>query len=323
MNALSGHLPIDRLAEFQRIAQERSTTTQPAAKNAKDKLWFLQKQGDDSAGAPVAGGGGGFMREFFASVSEIQVAIKQGREGVQGMGSLIEDVLQATTRDRQQAASNRLAQATDEINGHIASASASLQALKAKADTEEQRQPNSTEGKIRSNMQHAMARKHQHLVLDFQKTQMNFKQVLEQREAREMQLLIPDASEDDVHRMIQEGQTSSHLMVQKMAGIHANIHEEVQRIREKHNDILKLEQSISDLAQMFQEMAVLIETQGEMIDSIEMNVHNTNTYMCKAEKQLVTTRKLQISNRKWMCCTTFCCLLVALAIFGPIIVKAS
>merc|ERR1719343_471069 len=99
--------------------------------------------------------------------------------------------------------------------------------------------------------------------------------------------------------MIQDGQTSSHLMVQKMAGIHTNIHEEVQRIREKHNDILKLEQSISNLAQMFQEMAVLVETQGEMIDSIEMNVHNTNMYMCKAEKQPVTTRKMQISNRKW------------------------
>merc|ERR1711948_144279 len=92
---------------------------------------------------------------------------------------------------------------------------------------------------------------------------------------------------------------------QKMAGAHAHILDEVDRIREKHQDILKLERSIADLAQMFQEMAILVESQGEMLDAIEVHVHKTKGYTAKAEEQLKHTIKTQRNTQKWMCFLTF------------------
>merc|ERR1719253_1938441 len=102
--------------------------------------------------------------------------------------------------------------------------------------------------------------------------------------------------------MINNGETASLLVQRKMAGAHAMLIDEVNRIRDKHQDILRLERSIADLAQMFQDQAALVEAQGEMLDAIEMHVHKAKGYTEKAEKELVKTRKAQHSGQKWMCC---------------------
>merc|ERR1719436_1856353 len=128
---------------------------------------------------------------------------------------------------------------------------------------------------------------------------------------------MPDATEQERTEMIDRGETTSLVVAQKMAGAHALLLDEVQRIREKHQDIQRLEASIADLAQMFQEMAVLVESQGEMLDAIELHVHKTKGYTAKAEQQLIQTRKTQHNTQKWMCCLTFVLLVIILAILGP------
>merc|ERR1719291_657028 len=143
---------------------------------------------------------------------------------------------------------------------------------------------------------------------------MDFKQALEKRQEKELQLLMPDTSEEERAEMIAEGQTTSLIVAQKMAGAHAHILDEVQRIQEKHQDILRLEASIADLAQMFQEMAVLVEAQGEMLDAIELNVTKTKGYTAKAEVQLVKTKKEQHKYQRWMCCLTITLVIVVLIV---------
>mmetsp|Transcript_23401 Transcript_23401/g.31911 ORF Transcript_23401/g.31911 Transcript_23401/m.31911 type:complete len:108 (-) Transcript_23401:167-490(-) len=106
-----------------------------------------------------------------------------------------------------------------------------------------------------------------------------------------------------------------------MAGAHASVVEEVDRIRDKHQDILRLEQNIAELSQMFHEIAVLVDAQGEILDSIECNVQSTNAYVVKGIKELETAKKIQGNTRKWQCCLSVFCMLVVLAIFFPIMLR--
>merc|ERR1712178_32719 len=99
-------------------------------------------------------------------------------------------------------------------------------------------------------------------------------------------------------------------------GTHALLLEEVQRIREKHQDILRLEQSVADLHQMFVEVAALVDTQGNMLDAIEENVHDTVENTEKVNKELKTAITVQRSTRKWECCLIVVLLLIA-ALFAP------
>jgi t-SNARE complex subunit (syntaxin) len=261
------------------------------------------------------------MREFFEKIGEIQTSIKTGNDNVHQMGVVLEEALLATTQEKEKAASDRLRALVEETNGHIGTVKDSLELLRQRSQEEERKKPGSAEARIRANMERAMAKKHQQLLQDFQKAQGEFKQALERRQTREMEILMPDATEEDRAEMIERGETPSLIVAQRMAGTHALLLDEVMRIQEKHQDIQRLEASIADLAQMFQEMAVLVDAQGEMLDAIEVHVHKSKGYTTKAIDELVYTRKKQYENRRWMCCITLFMLILLLAILGPVILN--
>ncbi|THD23749.1 S-syntaxin [Fasciola hepatica] len=54
-------------------------------------------------------------------------------------------------------------------------------------------------------------------------------------------------------------------------------------IEARHEDIMKLEQSIRELYDLFNDLANLVETQGELIDRIEYNVANTKDHVESAK----------------------------------------
>jgi len=280
--------------------------------------------GSSSAGlASFANGeaNNNFMREFFTQVRELQGQLEKGRSNVTEMGTVLEEAMQATTQDREKEVSDNLNKLVEETSQHVADVKHGLEVLKQRSEDMAAKQPNSAQMKIRTNMQQAMGKKHQQLVMDFQKAQMEFKRTLEQRQLREMQILMPEATEQQRQDMIGDGQTAALMVAKKMAGTHALLLDEVRRIQDKHKDILRLEQSIADLAQMFEEMAVLVDAQGEMLDAIEVHVNNTKGYTAQAEKELIKTRKAQLQGRKWMCCLSILILIVLLVILGPILIK--
>lgn len=323
----------DRFAEFQQLALNKGGLPSDNVSNtvsnggvwvgreALGRVRLLQPRTTSGTVPPVAPAPD-FMRDFFKAISDIQGMLQQGRDGVATMGKMLEDALQATTQAGQAAVSERLSQLVEETNGHVARAKQALVALE-KVDADERLPRDSAEGRIRANMRQAMARKHQQLLLDFQRAQLDFKQMLERQKAREMQLVCPEASEQEVQEMIEAGETSSQLVMRRMAGAHAMILDEVQRIRDKHSDIMRLEQSIQDLAQMFQEMAVLVDAQGELLDAIEVHVNNTSEYTSKAVKELESAKKLQRNTRKWMCYLSVFLAIVVMVILGPLLLRYS
>lgn len=329
-NGAASGLVTDRLAEFQRLArgtgalQPEGIGLSPATIGAREKVGkALLLQHKEVAAQPTGSSQreGNFMREFFEAVGEIQRTLKEGREGVQRMDGMLEDMLRATTQDAQKSASDGLTQQVDATMGYISSAKRGLESLRAQADVENKAKPSPAQQRIRTNMQRALANKQQQLLLDFQKSQLNFKKALEQRQVRELQLLCPEATGEQLKQMVEDGETSSQIMVRKMAGAHASVVEEVQRIRDKHQDIMRLEKSIADLAQMFQEIAMLVDAQGELLDNIENNVHSTNEYTGKGVKELQTTLKIQANTRKWQCCLSCFCLVVLLVLLSPILFR--
>jgi len=261
-----------------------------------------------------------FMQEFFKSISQIQHMLNEGRSNVDEMTLLLDEALNSTTSEAEKRISARLATLVQDTNRKVTGAKNGLQILVEKSEEAHKTHPSPAQDQIRRNMQQAMGKKLQQLLVDFQKAQGNFKEALERRQQREIMMLVPEATAAEVSRMIEDGETSSLLVAQKMNGTHCMLIEELDRIKDKHQDILRLERSMADLLQMFNEMAVLVESQGDMIDNIQMHVQNTVKYTAKAEKELVTARKYQKSNMKWMCCLTMGALVLVMVILAPILI---
>lgn len=124
----------------------------------------------------------------------------------------------------------------------------------------------------------------------------------------------------------------------------------VREIQERHSAVKDLERQLLGLHQIFLDMAVLVEAQGEMLDNIETQarekgdrghrgpkragvcahpsphspphqVAKANEYVNQGNKALTSAKALQKDTRKWMCCAVMIllsiCLIVVLAVVKP------
>lgn len=85
-------------------------------------------------------------------------------------------------------------------------------------------------------------------------------------------------------------------------------------MKERHHDILAIERSIKELHQMFVDMALIVEQQGELVDRIEDHVGNTLEYTEHAalEMRQAVEKQRGMQKKRWIL------VIIALVILGII-----
>ena len=108
----------------------------------------------------------------------------------------------------------------------------------------------------------------------------------------------PDATSEEIDAALESGNTqifADQILDKKR---HTAAKEALAYIENRHKDIIRLEQSIQELHQLFLDLAILVEAQGELIDQIEYNVSQAASYTKDAVKQLADANKYQKRSRK-------------------------
>ncbi|KAH7522584.1 syntaxin-related protein KNOLLE [Ziziphus jujuba] len=95
--------------------------------------------------------------------------------------------------------------------------------------------------------------------------------------------------------------------------------ETVVEIQDRHDAAKEIEKSLLELHQVFLDMAVMVEAQGEQMDDIEHHVLNSSHYIKDGTKQLHTAKDYQRSSRKCMCIGLILLLLIILVVVVPIV----
>jgi len=104
-------------------------------------------------------------------------------------------------------------------------------------------------------------------------------------------------SEEKIEEMIDEGHTDGLFG----GNIHATVQAEKDKLlalQSRHGEFMKLEKQIEEVAQLFKEIAALVESQGEMVDNIYQNVLNAEALVEKGKGELEQAEKSQRSARK-------------------------
>lgn len=108
-------------------------------------------------------------------------------------------------------------------------------------------------------------------------------------------------------------------------GQQAQVHlSQVEQREQEHEELQELERDILDLHDIHQELAGMVEVQGEQITTIETEVTTAQDRVEHGNKSLGRAVLLKRSNRKILCCLIFCCsaiviVIVILAIVLPIV----
>lgn len=85
-------------------------------------------------------------------------------------------------------------------------------------------------------------------------------------------------------------------------------------LQEREQAVRKLEADISDVNQIFKDLATLVHEQGEVIDSIEANVEQAQIQVSEGTQQLSKAREHQAAARRKACFLILVFLLVAIVI---------
>ncbi|KAB1226357.1 hypothetical protein CJ030_MR1G020574 [Morella rubra] len=93
----------------------------------------------------------------------------------------------------------------------------------------------------------------------------------------------------------------------------------VEEIQERHDAVKEIEKKLLDLHQIYLDMAVLVEAQGEILDNIENQVTTAVEHVQRGTSVLQNAKKLQKNSRKWMCIAIIILLvIIAVVVVGVI-----
>jgi t-SNARE complex subunit (syntaxin) len=168
--------------------------------------------------------------------------------------------------------------------------------------------------KIRSNMHGTLVRKFLDLMQEYQAMLTKYDKKFRDKAYKEVQIVAPDASPEDIDEVLESGEEAifqKHIMEDRK---HAKAKQTLDYLKEKHNDLLALEKSITELNQLFMDMAILVETQGDLIDQIEFSVMNSKAFTEKAVVTLQETAKIVTNTRKKKVCIVITVILIILVI---------
>ncbi|KAL3626385.1 hypothetical protein CASFOL_029934 [Castilleja foliolosa] len=99
--------------------------------------------------------------------------------------------------------------------------------------------------------------------------------------------------------------------------------ETVVEIQDRHDAAKEIEKSLLELHQIFMDMAVMVEAQGEQMDDIEHHVINAAHYVNDGAKNLKIAKTHQKSSRRCMCIGIVLLLVLVLVVLIPIITSFS
>jgi len=258
-----------------------------------------------------------FMKAYFEDVNSIQEGMQEIRRNLLVIEEKYGQSL--VTMDLEQGAKS-----SEDLENMITTTNLTAQEIRNKLqrldeiDPKEKKKITDAQIKIRKNMKGALTKKFVDLMSEYQELQNKYKNKYRERVAAQYKLVKPDASEQEIDEAIESGDTQIFAkaildMERKQQARNA-----LSYVQNKSQDIRRLEQSILELHQLFLDLAVMVEAQGELIDAIEDNVAVTVSNTKTAVDNLRSANKYQKKSRKRMCCLIiiFIVVLLVLALFG-------
>ncbi|XP_045795850.1 syntaxin-121-like [Trifolium pratense] len=129
------------------------------------------------------------------------------------------------------------------------------------------------------------------------------------------------ADDKTVDLLISTGESETFLQKAIKEQGRATVMETIQEIEERHGAVKEIERNLNELHQVFLDMAVLVEAQGEELNDIESQMKRANSYVRGGVQQLHVARRHQKNSRKWTCFAILLLLIIALVIILPIVLK--
>ncbi|XP_028050083.1 syntaxin-1A isoform X3 [Monomorium pharaonis] len=286
----------------------------------KDRLAALvaAQSDDDDVADDVSvnvGAPDDFMTEFFAEVEEIREMIDRIQTNVEDVKKKHSAILSAPQTDEK--VKLELEDLMSDIKKTANKVRAKLKVIEQNIEQEEHTNKSSADLRIRKTQHSTLSRKFVEVMTEYNRTQTDYRERCKGRIQRQLEITGRTTTNEELEEMLEQGNPA--VFTQGIIMETQQAKQTLADIEARHADIIKLENSIRELHDMFMDMAMLVESQGEMIDRIEYHVEHAVDYVQTATQDTKKALKYQSKARRKLFLIAIC---VIIAVIILIIILA-
>ncbi|XP_005913479.1 syntaxin-3a isoform X1 [Haplochromis burtoni] len=259
----------------------------------KDRLEQLKAVCDqDDDDVEIAVDNAGFMDEFFSEIEVIRNNIEKIDENVTEVKKLYSVILSAPTSD--QKTQEDLEAITNDIKKLANGARNKLKTIERNLESEEQERV-SADTRIRKSQHAVLSRKFVEVMTKYNEAQVDFRERSKGRIQRQLEITGKATTDEELEEMLEGGNAAVFTAGIIDSGISKQALNEIEA---RHKDIVRLESSIKELHDMFVDIAMLVESQGDMVENIEQNISKSVDHIVAAKEQTKKAVRYQTKARK-------------------------
>ncbi|XP_078533266.1 syntaxin-3 isoform X2 [Lissotriton helveticus] len=261
----------------------------------KDRLEQLKatQDTDDVDDVELAIDNSAFMDEFFSQIEEIRQNIDKISEDVDEVKKLYSVILSAPIPEPK--TKDDLEKLTVDLKKMANSVRNRLKAMEQSIEQDEIR--SSADLRIRKSQHSVLSRKFVDVMTKYNEAQVDFRERSKGRIQRQLEITGKSTTDEELEEMLESGNPS----IFTSGIIDSQISKQaLSEIESRHKDIVRLESSIKELHDMFMDIAMLVENQGEITNIIEVSMEKTVDHVEKARDDIVKAVKYQNQSRKKM-----------------------
>jgi syntaxin 1A len=254
------------------------------------------------------------MEEFFGEVEKMRELVDSVQNMIEQVKKLHSDILSAPSTDPKMR--QQLEDLSALIKKNANQVRGKLKVIEHKIDEDEQRSKATTDLRIRKTQHSTLTKKFVEVMMEYNRVQVDYEKRCKDRLKRGVEITGgTEPTDDELDEMLKQGNVA--VFTQGIVTDTKQARQTLADIEARHADIMNLESSIKELHDMFMDMAVLVESQGEMIDRIEYHVDHAVDYVQTATQDTKKALKYQSKARKkkimiLICCAIMACILLAM-----------
>ncbi|XP_058601282.1 syntaxin-1A isoform X2 [Onychostoma macrolepis] len=259
----------------------------------------------------------GFMEEFFEQVDEIRGFTDSLAEKVEEVKINHSAILASPNPDETTKVDlEELMTDIKKLANKVRSKLKNIQQTIEQEEALNQSKNPSADLRIRKTQHSTLSRKFVEVMMEYNATQSDYRERCKGRIQRQLEITGRNTTNEELETMLE---SNNPLIFTSGIIMECNISEQaMNEIETRHNEIIKLENSIRELHDMFMDMAMLVESQGELINNIEKNVCSAQEYVEKAKEETKAAVKVRKSSRTKLIliggCVSVCLLILIISL---------
>lgn len=244
--------------------------------------------------------------EFFESIASLQTDLKELQYMIDNIHDLSKRGLDSTsTQDNIKQESVQL---TEDIRNSISHIKSTIQSFEADHSLLKQRNDPQANLNVRSQQLAGFKKRFIETVQRYAEVEQNMRKAIKARVERQIRIVNPNATDEEVRLAVQDEVNGGGGAVFQQALVSSNrmgsARNALREVQSRAEDMRRIEQTITELAQLFNDMATMVEEQDVAVQTIEKQAEAVNMDVEAASTELktaVVSAKGARSKRKWCC----------------------